>query len=236
MLYKVFALLVFPILLIQAKQVRKRALRLPEAIGERKGTVYRKDCPCLSILIVGDSAAAGVGVTHQKDALLGQLIANLKTQRSVSWQLVAKTGAQTQDMIDMIASAHCNQRIDVVITGLGVNDATSLQRSTHWINEQHKLHEYCFETLGAKHIIVSGMPPMHAFALLPQPLRWVMGCRAKQLDALQKSKLAKQGRTSYEASSPNLQNSAMAEDGFHPGIDIYKEWASALSQRILTLK
>jgi hypothetical protein len=47
---------------------------------------------------------------------------------------------------------------------------------------------------------------------------------------------AKQGRTFYEASSPNLQISAMAEDGFHLGIDIYKEWESALSQRILTLK
>ncbi|MFT4654272.1 MAG: lysophospholipase L1-like esterase [Kangiellaceae bacterium] len=236
MLYKLFALLTLPILAVQGKQARKRALRLPEATGERKGAVNNPNYPALSILIIGDSAAAGVGVTHQDEALLGQLVANLKDQLNLSWQLVARTGAQTQDVISMLELSACSKPVDIVITSLGVNDVTSLQRSQHWLHEQDKLHQYCFEILGAKHIVVSGMPPVHSFPLLPQPLRWVMGCRAKQFDALQKSKIAKQVGKSYETLSLNLQTSAMAADGFHPGVHAYKEWAKAMSQRILQLK
>ncbi len=236
MLYKLFALLTFPILLVQGKQVRKRALKLPEAMGDRKGALSNPNYPALSILIIGDSAAAGVGVTHQEQALLGQLVANLQNQLNLSWELVARTGAQTQDVISMLELSECSKPVDMVITSLGVNDVTSLQRSQHWLHEQNKLHQYCFETLGAKHIIVSGMPPMHVFPLLPQPLRWVMGCRAKQFDTLQKSQIAKQAGKSYEALSLTLQTSAMAADGFHPGAEAYKEWASAMSQRILQLK
>jgi lysophospholipase L1-like esterase len=235
MLYKLFALLAFPILIAQAKTVRKRALKLPEAIGERKGTVSNPNLPALSILIIGDSAAAGVGVTHQEDALLGQLRANLKDKLTLSWQLVAQTGAQTQDVVAMIERSKCSKPVDIVITSLGVNDVTSLQSSKHWINEQHKLHQYCFETLGAKHIIVSGMPPLYAFPLLPHPLRWVMGRRAKQFDMLQKSKILQQQGICYEPLSFDLQTSAMAADGFHPGIKIYKEWARAMGERVLQL-
>jgi hypothetical protein len=50
MSYKLAALLALPILLVQGRQVRKRTLR---------------------ILVIGDSAEAGVGAGHQDDALLG---------------------------------------------------------------------------------------------------------------------------------------------------------------------
>lgn len=232
-LYKFFVLLAFPLLLIQGKQVRKRALKLPEALGEREGKCLNESLPALSILILGDSAAAGVGVTHQKDALLGQLVDNLRAHYSLTWKLVARTGAKTKDMRAILYDADFTAPIDIVVTSLGVNDVTSMQRSKHWINEQTLLHEYCFKTLGATHIIASGMPPVHGFRLLPQPLRLVLGSRAKQFDRLQKQLMKNSTRKSYDAFSTSLNVSKMAEDGFHPGIEIYKEWANSLSKLIL---
>ncbi|MGR3528415.1 MAG: SGNH/GDSL hydrolase family protein, partial [Sulfitobacter sp.] len=64
--------LMLPILLAQGFRVRARALRLSEADGPRFGQVG--DGPPLSILILGDSSAAGVGVGQQSQALSGQLI------------------------------------------------------------------------------------------------------------------------------------------------------------------
>ena len=48
-----------------------RALRLPEAEGPRAGSAG--EGPALRLLILGDSSAAGVGTTHQEEALLGQM-------------------------------------------------------------------------------------------------------------------------------------------------------------------
>jgi lysophospholipase L1-like esterase len=236
MLYKLVALLTLPILIAQAIHLRKRALKLPEAAGDRTSVTDRVNRPSLSILIIGDSAAAGVGVSSQNEALLGQLVAQLQNDFTLSWQLVAKTGAKTQDLIPMLAQVNHGKPIDVVITSLGVNDVTSLQRSKSWLQAQQELHQFCFATLRAKHIVVSGMPPLHAFPLLPQPLKWVIGSRAKQFDRRQRKAIVNQPNTSYQALDFNLEVSAMAQDGFHPGALIYREWAIALSKRILSLE
>jgi lysophospholipase L1-like esterase len=233
MMYKIAALVALPILLVQGRQARKRALKLPEAIGEREGVIKDPTKPPLSFLIIGDSAAAGVGADHQDNALLGQLVNNLKSHFNLSWALIAKTGAKTKDMTQMLETAKLARTFDIVITSLGVNDVTSLQKSKDWLNEQNKLHQYCFQKLGAKHIMVSGMPPMHQFPLLPQPLRWIMGSRAKEFDYLQASAIGKYTNRSYEPLSFDMEKSEMAADGFHPGPNIYLEWGLSVSKRII---
>jgi lysophospholipase L1-like esterase len=232
MLYKLVALLSLPLLVFQGKQVRKRALKLPEAMGERNGSSEISSNHPLSILIIGDSSAAGVGVSDQQSALLGQLVSILEQQFNLSWRLLAKTGAKTQDLIPMLQNEKLANTYDIIITSLGVNDVTSLQRTKHWLNEQNKLHQYCFDTLKAKHIIINGMPPMHRFPLLPQPLRWVIGSRAKAFDRLQAKQISQFSNKSYEPVAFELDESAMASDGFHPGELIYKEWGLSLSERI----
>ena len=56
MLARLAALLLSPVLLLQALHVRRHALRLPEADGARTGRVG--DGTPLSLLILGDSAAS----------------------------------------------------------------------------------------------------------------------------------------------------------------------------------
>jgi 5'(3')-deoxyribonucleotidase len=85
-----------------------------------------------------------VGADHQDNALLGQLVNNLKSHVNLSWALIAKTGAKTKDMTQMLETAKLTKTFDIVITSLGVNDVTSLQKSKDWLNEQNKLHQYCF--------------------------------------------------------------------------------------------
>lgn len=69
-----FALL--PVVIIQGVKVRKKTPRLLEASGDRDGLVGQGDP--LSLLILGDSAAAGVGVETQQDALSGAIMSQLK--------------------------------------------------------------------------------------------------------------------------------------------------------------
>ena len=85
---KLSTLALLPVLFVQGTKVRKNTPRLLEASGERQGIVG-KGKP-LSLLILGDSAAAGVGVENQKDALSGAIISELQDQYSIRWKLHAK--------------------------------------------------------------------------------------------------------------------------------------------------
>ena len=82
-------ILLGPILLFQGKRVRSGILRLPEPEGPRAGKTG--DGPPISVLLLGDSATAGVGAATQSDALSGQLVEWLAAANTVRWRLHAKT-------------------------------------------------------------------------------------------------------------------------------------------------
>ena len=46
----------------------------------------------MKLLVLGDSAAAGVGADRQADALTGQIVKNLAGRFLVEWTLFARTG------------------------------------------------------------------------------------------------------------------------------------------------
>ena len=107
-----------PVLLPQAQWLRRTALRLPEAAGPREGQVGEGD-PVLRVLVVGDSAAAGVGVADQAQALAVQLAHALSEALGgpVGWQLVAQSGVNTAECRALAARADL-QAADVVVTVL----------------------------------------------------------------------------------------------------------------------
>ncbi len=90
---------------------------LPEPEGPRAGTVGHG--PALRLLVVGDSAAAGVGARTQDEALCGQLAVALAPMLRLQWQLLAFTGATTADMLQRLREEPA-AKVDVVLTSLGV--------------------------------------------------------------------------------------------------------------------
>lgn len=221
--------ILLPILVVQALLVRKRALRLPEALGPRRGTVGNG--PRLNLLIIGDSAAAGVGVAHQDQALAGQLVANLAADFTVAWRLEAETGADTSAILERLSRLD-RERFDIVVTSLGVNDVTGLVTCRQWIARQQRLAELTCDRFSARLIVTSGLPPMGRFPLLPQPLRWVLGRQATRFDkALGRLAAASAARVHIPMDLP-LDSADMAADGYHPGAAIYTGWAGLFAAAI----
>ncbi|MCU0188588.1 hypothetical protein, partial [Citrobacter freundii] len=103
---KLSTLALLPVLFMQGTKVRKNTPRLLEASGEREGIVGNGRP--LSLLILGDSAAAGVGVETQQDALSGAIISELQNQYLISWKLHAKTGDTTKQVFQ--ALQHLDQQ------------------------------------------------------------------------------------------------------------------------------
>ena len=86
-----------PFLMMQGRHVRRVTPVLPEPPGPREGV--NGDGAPLRLLILGDSAAAGVGAATQTDALSGQLVAAISPHFQVSWRLHARTGATTSAIL-----------------------------------------------------------------------------------------------------------------------------------------
>jgi hypothetical protein len=82
-----------PVFALQGRYVRRVTPRLPEAPGPRAGTHGAGSE--LRLLLLGDSAAAGVGAPSQDEALCGRLTSELAQSFRVSWALVARSGATT---------------------------------------------------------------------------------------------------------------------------------------------
>lgn len=212
-----------PVFIAQGLYVRCVTPRLPEPSGARSGVMGSG--PPLGLLILGDSAAAGVGVATQAEALSGRLAAVLGESFRVCWKLTARTGMRAKDVAAELEAA-APEKFDAVVTSIGVNDVTRGTDLASWIDRQGRMVELLQSKFQAKHIILSSVPPMHLFPALPRPLRWYLGERAKRfnraLEALARSCEA----CEFAAPDFPVEPATMAADGFHPGARAYALWAA----------
>ncbi|MHA6267424.1 SGNH/GDSL hydrolase family protein [Aliiroseovarius sp. CAU 1755] len=222
-------LILSPYLATQALKVRKLAKVLPEPPGHRSGVTGTG--PDLSLMIVGDSSASGVGAPHQTMALSGQMVNFLGASYRVKWRVMARSGA-TSCTVRPILRSQDPQRADVVLVVLGVNDVTSQMPLHRILACRAELYTLLFESWQAKRIIATGVPPIDRFPLLPNPLRWVLGLQARRFDKA----LAEQAKAmgvEYMPFDVPLTPEMMAEDGFHPGPNAYYLIGQKVATQIL---
>jgi lysophospholipase L1-like esterase len=218
-----------PVLIAQALRVRRDIVRLDEPPGARSGS--EGSGASLRLLIAGDSAAAGVGARTQEEALSGQLVAQLRPSSRVHWKLVAQTGHTVRDVIGQL-HALAPEHFDVAVVSIGVNDATGRTRSVRWIERQATLIELLKSKFGVAHILLSSLPPMHVFPALPQPLRWYLGMRAKQLNGMLQAIAEHDACCEFLQIDFPFEQRYVAADGFHPAAPAYSAWAAIAARAI----
>lgn len=209
-----------PLLIAQARHVRRTALIMPEPEGARSGGTGPQ-----RLLILGDSSAAGVGAPHQHAGLSGCLAQQLGA--AVAWQLEAKTGATTASSLvhlDRLQGA----RFDMALIVLGVNDVTHMVTLRRLLGQRRALYQRLQQGYGVRRIVVSGLPPMGQFPLLPQPLRWVLGQHSARFDAALNAQAQRLGHR-YVRHHIRFDPAYMAVDGFHPAPRAYRLWAEMLA-------
>ncbi len=220
-----------PILLWQGRKVRQRTLRLPEAAGARAGSLGQ-GLP-LRVLLLGDSAAAGVGASRQEDALAGQLAAQLSSEYQVAWQLLAESGLKCQQLLSKLDDLTV-QPYDCVVLSIGVNDVTAGTKDQQWLAQLKQLQERLRRDFNVQHIFISAIPPMQYFTALPAPLSGYLGRRAQRLNRLT-AQLAERGDGLYFMSIElGVDPQMLAADGFHPSGQAYRLWAEQIAARIKT--
>ena len=236
-LLSIYKIMLGPVLLAQGRRVRRTALRLAEAAGDRTGLIVIESGKSeLKLLFVGDSTMAGVGVRHQTAALASQVASILANRlvRSVRWQLVAKSGVNTSQALEFVKGQELLPA-DVLVTALGTNDVTSQRKSYEFIADYGALVDALSKRVGANFAVVSGLPPLHLTPATPQPLRWYLGRYAHLLDECLRRWIAPQRNVAYVSLQWASNPKDMAVDGYHPGENQYKVWADLVAESIANL-
>lgn len=236
-----------PVLLVQGRRVRRTALELPEAAGPREGLSGSGEP--FRLLVLGDSAGAGVGVVHQNQAITGRLVQALSAQHTVQWRLVARTGHRLSHVI-RAAQALTSQATDLVVVSVGINDVLQGTSAARWAQGLQQLAEVLQERLVPGQVAFSTIPRIQDFPLLPQPLAWYLGRRAQQLNRITHQILSSPLHGPSTLGSPvspgplarwkavdldlPLTADFLAHDGFHPNEAACGLWCQQVMAAIHT--
>ncbi|WP_339878041.1 SGNH/GDSL hydrolase family protein [Pseudidiomarina gelatinasegens] len=223
---KLLMLVLAPILLWQGKRVRRTTVRLPEASGKRAGVMGAGKS--LRLLVLGDSAAAGVGCATQAEAVTGQLVQRLAETYRVSWELWAQSSLTCEGVCQLAEQHAGGVKFDVVLVSAGVNDVTRRTALAKWQNDLSALTQLLRMEFQAQRIVFTALPPMHKFPALPQPLRWFIGRQARELDTELKHHCQRHD-CDYLALDLPFAAEYMAADGFHPSAQAARLWARGVS-------
>ncbi|WP_433019758.1 SGNH/GDSL hydrolase family protein [Kribbella sp. CA-294648] len=220
-----------------ARAARRRifstAPRLPDAAGDSGHTTGGSD-PVLRLAVLGDSTAAGVGAATHDDALAGQLataVAGL-TGRAVSWRAIAESGATTARVAatltrDLVVPLE-GWRPDVVVIVVGVNDLIRWRPLSAWRSDVTEVFRQVRRQAPDAIVVVSGLPPVGDFPLLPATIRPVAGFRARRMDAVLNEVAAQTGNSHVPLGGASKAH-WFAQDGFHPSAAGYRAWSRILA-------
>lgn len=257
-------MLLAPIYLYQGRKVKRDTVRLPEPEGDRFGHIKLRSLDgvvdpqhqqMLNLMIVGDSAAAGVGSLTQQEALAGKLIPALQQQPvintqfdTLNWSLQATTGHTSFDILRRLyVLAAPLQPLDVMVLSVGVNDTTANISVHKWQQQLEQIIAIAQRKFGVRTLIFSRLPQMAKMPALPAPLNGFIGAKANRLDEILQQVCTDHEGVTYMATdfarmieehsngSPIDIAVMFASDGFHPSSLMYGYWAQQLAALIAEL-
>ena len=228
------ALPLLPFLIAQGRHTRRVTPRLPEAEGPVAGLAGANHLGApLSLLTLGESPVAGVGVATHEDAITGQLARALAARllRPVSWRACGKNGVTAREALELVIPQVPMAPVDIALVAFGVNDTTAFRPVATWRNDLRSILAALDTRCQPQLVMLSGVPPVAHFPALPQPLRWVMGLKASALDQAARELAPELRRTHYVPLVLDTHDrSMMAADGYHPSARGCAAWAQLLAE------
>lgn len=228
--------IVFPFLIPQALYIRQTAPRFAPAGGASVGSVGGSGQTRL--LAIGDSIIAGVGVSEFSKALVGQTAMALATFQNsrVEWEALGVSGYDSTRVLEHLVPKLPGVAYDYIIVSVGVNDVTGLTSIRKWRRSLGLLLAELETHSPQAMIAVIGMPPLHYFPLLPQPLRATLGLRGKSFGAVAKKVVNRRQNSRYVPLDIEPDPTKFAPDGYHPSEESYAEFGRHMANVLVAMK
>lgn len=233
-----------PIMYFQGKKIKKTVPRLPEAKGI-KGAALVSSNKTLRLLTIGESTIAGVGVKTHKEGFTGflanELAASLQT--NVDWKVYAKSSYTAKKVNDHIVDLITEESIDLIVIGLGGNDAFELNSPKKWNRDVRELIKSIKGKFRDVPIVFTNMPPIKEFPAFTTIIKFTIGNLVDILGEELKGIVKDFDQVYYYALKPSsedyikrfnlkIEPSEFFVDGVHPSKRTYHIWAKDISNFI----
>ncbi len=167
-----------PIMYVQSKKVRAQIPDLPEASGPSGEYIHMtSDKDQISLLTIGESTIAGVGVTTHEEGFTGTLATSIGNHidQSVSWQVHAKSGYTAKMVTKEILPLIPEKSPDLIVVGLGANDAFKLNTPWGWKRDAKILIAAIKKKFPVSPIFFCDMPPVKDFPAFTPLIKLIIG-------------------------------------------------------------
>jgi lysophospholipase L1-like esterase len=186
---------------------------------------------------IGDSVLAGVGASGVETTVPWVVATALA--RPVRLDVFAVSGERAAGALsDQVPQLErLPETPQIVVVEIGANDVTHLTGLDDFRSTYDDLMDRV-RALGAGHVLALGIPAFHTTPRFLQPLRAIVGWRARQLDEQVKGSAEAHGATYVNISGHTSEEFGddpdryHAEDNFHPSDEGYALWAEAVLEAL----
>ncbi|GID26595.1 SGNH/GDSL hydrolase family protein [Paractinoplanes brasiliensis] len=226
------ALLIGEVLAAKARRYAKPTMGL--ALRTSMGPVA---APPLRLVLLGDSAAIGVGVEWLSETVGGHLARLLAEgspgtgERHVLLSSVGVAGSRSSDLATQVARALLGDRPDVAVVLIGAHDAAGL-RSPEEAAAQLGTAVRRLREAGVR-VVVGTCPDLGALRAIAPPLRQIAAVLGRRMAKAQAKAVTAAGGAVVDLGEKTgavfrADAGTLCYDGFHPSADGYRVWAHAL--------
>ena len=226
-----------PLMYFQGKKIKKSVPVLPEATGI-EGVCKGGDKGDLNIIFIGESTIAGVGVATHEEGLAGTFAASLATEtdRNVYWKVYAKNGYTAKKMAYKIVPKITENKLDLIVIGVGGNDAFTLNTPKKWRADVSNLISVLKEKFEETPIFFLNMPPIKEFPAFTPLIKFSIGNLVEIFGEELQKIIPKFTNVYFNAQVITLDfwikklsnkngNADFFSDGVHPSKLTYQTWA-----------
>lgn len=199
--------------------------RLPDAPMPWAGSIDGPDP--LRVLVVGDSTAAGCGVSDRDEMLAARIAhhTSTATNRGVSWRAIGKNGHRSDEFIRDFLDEAIGHPADVIYVSLGANDALGVRNRRVAARNLVHIARTLREANPDAAIALSSLPAFFRFTRLPEPLRSTLYRISQGIERTTRLRLEKEDRIAMRRPPVPYPDGFFARDNFHPGPLGYDLWA-----------
>lgn len=235
-----------PLLYIQGKRVKKRIPRLSEARNPRgNSTTAEESGKGLKMVVIGESTMAGVGVETHDEGFSGCLAGELSRiwGLDVEWSVHARSGYTVQELTEEILPEIHENGVDLIVVGVGANDAFALNSTWKWKIHITKMIKNVRLRYPTAAIVFSQMPPIKEFTAFTPLMKFVMGNLVELYGRILERITINLENVHYvnevitinswaEKFSLEAHKSEFFSDGVHPSRLTYETWAKDMAKQM----
>jgi len=226
--------LAFPVYVWQGLGVRRRTQRMLPAQGPVLHKVEGGE-PAISLLVLGDSSAASVGIGRSEDGLAHQLalLIAARTGRAVAWRAAGFNSATSGQIRDHVLPNLSADRWTHIVLSVGTNDT----KNFHGVPRFKKDFGGLLYALRAKwpeaRVIWSPVVEFTRVPALPPLLGKILEIRAGAINRMGERLCDERGAIAASRLPILDPQAGFSSDGFHASEAGYRAWAEHVAEFVL---